>query len=641
MIALYKKELRGLLPLLVLIGVIFGSDFFYRSLDERVDEISWLAQSGQLGPGEGREYAAVLLVVVLIAAYSAFPREHDEGTIELLYSLPITRPRIFLAKALAAASVVAAGIVLDHLAGAVFSALNPQSFSGEQWRFGLAAKVAALDIVFSVVILAHGLLISFLRRFGVLLYVIAAFAVLQVKKHWPALVYLDPTELLAFDYHGLQLVVPWRGLAFHGAVAVAAVLAAYALWMGPAERVTRLYTRVQARLAGRMALGCVTFTLFGLGLVWMTVLAFEEDEATPPVRYRRFLPVRAETVWYDFTYASNLGERARPLIRRSDPVYEAVAAAMTVEPGFRIDADLTDEAAGHDGIAQGGVIRLALERLDDDAALYTLHHETVHAFQSRLAGRRLAEHWRSLRFFVEGSAEYVAGELLPDAERRRAHRRLAAAAFERHDLRFEDLIDDDELRAVHDADLVYVLGETWTAALAEVCGADAPGRVFRALDRVDAPEDLAGIALWQDTLGAVSRVVPPDPPQGGCALEPVVARWGENMSEIVRQERAFLGQLPRLGGGVVSVEDGWIVVHGASDRPVEGGGPQYYLRVRRGPDVPADQVYTATAEVEDGVIEFWVPQGWVGDGSFELQIGQSIEGAQWAFFEVWQDAVVP
>jgi hypothetical protein len=41
----------------------------------------------------------------------------------------------------------------------------------------------------------------------------------------------------------------------------------------------------------------------------------------------------------------------------------------------------------------------------------------------------------SLRFFVEGSAVWVTAELLPDAEARRAHRFLAAAAYDRHRIR--------------------------------------------------------------------------------------------------------------------------------------------------------------------------------------------------------------
>ncbi len=626
MIALYKKELRGLLPLLLLVAFVFGGGFLFRPLAERLDEITWVGQSGHLGAGEGRQYAAMLIVVALIAAYSVFPREHDEGTIELLYALPINRRGIFTAKALAAWTILIIGICLDQSAGAIYQALNPQSYGGEQWRLGLALRIIFLDSLFSAMILAHGLLISFLRRFGLLLYGLAALAVAQIKRFAPGHAYLDPSELLELKFRGLELILPWPGLLFHAFVALASGALAYALWMGRAELITRVYARMQARLPGRVALGCVTATLTFAALVWMVVIAARESE-TEAVQYRDFLPVRAETEWYDFTYASSSSEGAHQLVREADRVYVEVAGLLGAEPGPRIDADLTDAGSAHLGIAQGGVIRVALATLTAEEALTTLYHETAHALQFELAAGRVAEHIANVRFFVEGSAVWVSSELLPDAETRRAHRRLAAAAYDRHRIRFEDLIDDDRFKATHDAQLVYVLGETWTAAIAQGCGADVPGGFFRALGRDGAPEDLAGIALWQDTLRAT-----------GCALEVAVARWGQAMSELVAAERDFLDRLPRLGGGVAGREDGELIVRLLLDRPVETPAETYYLRVRRGPEVPEDQIYTFTTELEpdgSGAV-FRVPEDWIDSASFELQLGQSIPGSLWPFFEDWQ-----
>ncbi len=628
MIALYKKELRGLLPLLALVALLFGGDFLYRPIAERLDEITWTEQSGHLQAGEGDDYALVLMIMALIAAYSLFPREHDEKTIELLYALPIRRRGIFAAKALAAWTVLVLGVVLDQLAGAVFQGLNPQSFGGEQWRFGLAIRIVLLDGFFYAAVLMHGVLISFLRRFGLLVYALAVFAVVQIKRFAPGHAYLDPTELLELEFRGSELLLPWPGLLFHAAVAAAAGGLAYALWMGRAEEVTPVYTRLQSHLAGRLALGCVPAILIAGAFVWLAVIVAGEAEDTETVHYRAFLPVRAETRWYDFTYAANSSQSARRLLRQADPAYEAVAAFLDVEPGPRIDADLTDQGGAHLGIAQGGVIRVALATLSAEEALMTLHHETVHALQFSLAGRRAAEHMASLRGFVEGSAVYVTAELEPDEPARRAHRRLAAAAFERHGIRFEDLIDDDAFKARHDANLVYALGETWTAALAEACGPGVVGGFFRALGRDDAPEDLAGLPLWQDTLRAA-----------GCALETAVARWGQSMRRLAAAERDFLDSLPRLGGGVARREDSDLVFQLQLDREVETPAETYFLRVRRAPDVGEDEIYTFTAELDpDGSAFFRVPEGWVEGDAFELQFGQSIPGSVWPFFEDWQTA---
>lgn len=626
--ALYKKELRGLLPLLIVIGLVFGSDFFYRILDERIDEISWVGQSGQLSPGTGKdELAPLFLIFALIAAYSLFPREHDEKTIEFLYALPLQRRYIFFAKVFAAWTVLMFGIILEMLAGAVFQMLNPQSFSGEQWRWGLALQITLLDAFFCAVILTHGLLISFLRRLGLLVYLVAALAVALIKKHYPSKAFLDPNELLALDYQGTTLVIPWFPLLFHGLAGLVAAGLAYALWMGAAEKGTRIYARIQSRLPGRMALGCMSVLIFGsiFGLMMMAV--DPEDLEPEQVRYQQFLPARAQSTWYNFTYPSNLGARARQLIREADRVYQEVADFMGDASGFRIDADLTDEGSGHLGIAQGGVIRVALESLAEEEALYTLYHETVHAFQSQLAGRRANEHAGNLRFFVEGSAEYVARGLYPDPDARKAHHRLAVAAYERHDIRFEELVDDDEFKAHFDSSLVYVLGETWASAMAVACGPDIVGRFFRALDRPEAPEGLAGIALWQDTLSAVD-----------CGLEPVLAQWNLRMTELVRSEQDFLDGLPRLGGGVIEEDAEAFVFRLQPDRPVAEPAETYYLRVRRDPSVPDDQIYAFTSEMaEDGSgASFRVPRAWFAGETFECQFGQSIEGSLWAFFEEWQ-----
>ncbi len=631
MMTLYLKELRGLLPLLILMAVVFGSDFYMQPLAERLDEFSWEEQSGRLNASDGRLYAWVLIIFPLIAAYSVFPREHDEGTIEFLYALPIGRRGIFFAKAAAAWTILLIGVALDQAAGALLQALNPQSFSGEQWSLKVAVGVALIDAFFLGIILSHGLLISFLRRFGLLVYGFLLVLVVRIKKLVAGYDAIDPTELLALEFRASELVIPWSGLLLHAVGALGAGALAYILWMGHGGQFTRLHNRLQTHLAGRVALGCVTLLFVISGLIWAVITAVEEEAEieVEPVQYRTFFPVRAETLHYDFTYPSNASERARTLMRDADGIYDEVAAALGVEAGPRIDADLTDSGDGHLGIASGGVIRVALESITEEEARVTLAHETTHAFQSALAERRLTESWSSLRSLIEGSAVFVAAQIRPDATSQRVHRRIAAAAYERHQLRLEDLIDNEVLTAAHHSNFVYILGETWTAALVESCGPAIVGDFFRSLSRDDAPEDLEGIALWQDTLSAA-----------GCALEPAVSAWGSMMKRLAREERQFLEELPRLGGGVVRVEDGEVLFQVKLDREVVEPAEAYYLRIRESAGTPEDEIYTFTSELEEdgsGAF-FWVPEGWFESRTFELQFGQAIPGALWPFFEGWQAA---
>lgn len=117
-----------------------------------------------------------------------------------------------------------------------------------------------------------------------------------------------------------------------------------------------------------------------------------------------------------------------------------------------------------------------------------------------------------------------------------------------------------------------------------------------------------------------------------------MARWGARMTERVDAERDFLAGLPRLGGGVVRVEEGQRVFHLQLDRAVEEPAETYFLRVRRDANAPEDETYTFTAALEpDGSGAFFrVPEAWFEGDAFELQFGQSIAGSLWPFFEDWQ-----
>lgn len=643
---LYLKELRALLPLQILMILANSADFFYRPLTQRLDEKAWTDISSYISQGEGADFGVSLVVFSLLIAYSLFPREHDEGTIDFLYSLPVTRRAIFVAKVAAGWTVLLTGCVVLQLSDFTLQSQNPQSFVGQQWRLDVAASVVLLQGAFAGIVLCHGLVLSFFRRFGLIPYAMIGWVVISLERVSPTFAYLNVMNILTLEYDGPRVAIPWLELGLHVALAAVCVALAYVLWMGRAEWATAVWSRAQKATLGRAALGCGT-VLVVIGFFILAVIvaagdddgagAFDpDDDGLQPVT---FSVDTAETERFDFTYPSNLREKALALIRSADGLHEGLRQRLGADKGARVIVDLTEQSPHHEGITAWTKMRVGLIAALDEAHLrHIFVHELVHAFQFQESERRLGDNARSTRLFAEGSAEYLAFELVPNVSQRRASRQVTLAAWSRHRIRFEVLADDDALRERFDPHLVYPMGESWTAALVEACGATAPGRVLRSMGRDEAPQDLPPMAFWQDTLQAAD-----------CDLEEVIGTWERMMIEGVEAEAEFLAALPRLGGGVASADPDEVVLLATLDRaPLSSElypEVQYYLRVRDNPGVDDSGIRAFTGDVlsvgEGRRIEFRVPRDYFHGQRFQFQLGLRFDPRCWAYFEPWQFADVP
>lgn len=643
MIALYLKELRALLPLQVLVVLANSGDVLYRPLTQRLDEKAWTDISSYLRPSEGGAYGVELLVFGLLVAYSLFPREHDERTIEFLYSLPVTRRAIFAAKALAGLTVLVVGAVVLQITDGLLQAWNPQSFVGEQWRLDVSVSVAFLQVAVGACVLCHGLLISFFRRFGLIPYAMVWWAALSLERVAPEAAVLNLVNLLELEYEGGRVLIPWGGLALHGAVALACLAGAALAWTGVGEEASAVWARLHRGGAGRFALGCATVGavvgLVGLfSLLWAAAPqdgpGLGADDGLQPVSYQ---VDRAETARFDFTYPANLRGRALPLIRGADALHERLRRRLGAGVGARVVVDMTGTSPFHEGITAWTKMRVGLAEAADDARLrYVFTHELVHAFEFQESRRRIGDEPRAAAFFAEGLAEWLTFEIEPDEARRRSSRRTALAAWSRQRVRFEVLADEALLAARHDPLLVYSLGETWVAALVDACGERAPGDVLRALGREGAPSRLEPVALWQDALQAT-----------GCGLEGVLSAWERRMEAGVAAEADFLAALPRLGGGVVGVDGDEVLVVATLDRdpgPALGPDATPLLRVRDGPSADVTRIRTFMPSGPPGPgrrVEFRVPAALVRGRRFELQLGIAFDPQSWPAFEPWQSVEAP
>jgi len=630
-----RKELRSLLPVALLVVAFLGTDLFYLPLTSRLDDQPWTHQFNEdLQPGRGETHAIGLAILGLMAAYSLFPREHDEGTIHFLHSLPVSRSRIFAAKTGAALLVLWFGLAVEHAVAWWLQSFNTQSFSGGQFDARTAAGAAFLHAAFAALVVAHGMLLSFFRKFGFVLLGVVLWAYVGVKEIAPSIAILDPAALLALEYEGRRLVLPWGGLLFHASLALGSLGLAWFLWTGAAERFSALYSRAAALPWGKVFLAGGTVALIGLGLSLIVYTRATSEPEPAPVRYVSFELADAATAHYRFRYPVNLRRRALRLIERAEEVHGALRDLLGAADGDPVVVDLSEVSADHAGIARWQKVRMGLVEEDgDDDLLRTFAHEAGHTFQYRESNRRVADNALAAAFFVEGSAEWLAFRVVPRVDRHAAARRLAVATWRRQKIDFETLADRERLGARHDGNLVYPLGETWTAALAAAHGDAAVGRVLRAIGREGAPRGLEPVPFWQDSLQAA-----------GCDLERVLGEWKRLLEGLEQEHRGFLDALPSLGGGITGVEGEEIVFTAVLDRPTVHADDAVLLRVReRAATADEDVTDYAGAPVagKERTYEFRVPRGDVRGRRCEFSFGVETGPGGMPYYEEWQEGKVP
>ncbi len=660
---LLAKELQGLAPLALLGFALISGDLVSRPLTERIDENTYDHVAG-ITPGEGGAIAFLFFVLAFFVAYAAFPREHDERTIETLYALPVRRSSIFAAKVLAGLLVLTAAAFVGQATNYVLQALNPSSIDGHQFSLGLVLRVATLHAAVAWVFYAHGLLASVFRLFGVLPYVLLFFALLLVEQLAPSLAWLNPAAIVRFEYVGSAIVTPSLPLVFHLALALVALLFAYVGWMGPLERFRELFAR-RGTIA-LLAFGCGSALVLACGLGMLIVWAASSYDGHPPedpsverpVEERSFGTSEVRSRHYAFVYPGGLEEPVLRLVGRADAILESEGALLGASVPPLITVDLAEESGHHEGIAAGTRIRMGVGGQPAWRLLHVLAHESAHVLQGELSRRYLMEHGATTRFLVEGGAEWVAFETIgrspsepgaapaigtitrderrEDVELRRFSRVVATLAWERQRVRLEDTFDDASFRARFDTTLAYPYGETFTEAIARACGEAAVGALFRTFGRPGAPQSASGEALYRDAFASI-----------GCDEERVLAAHDALMSETAREERALLDAVPRMSGGVVGVEGSDLVLEATLDRaPL--AHERYLARVRMGPSADDTEVRAFVGRLAPSAspdaprrVRFLVPRLAVTGARFDFLFSLEVDPRAFPSSERWQSAPVP
>jgi hypothetical protein len=616
--ALARKELRQLLPVIVaMLGLFVWTEvdaFLLHPPDQYAVEASgWLinAHAGQLD-------AMATLVVGLVIAYNLLPGEHEQRTIEFLYTLPVRRRTVFLTKYAVGVGVLVALNVLGTLAGAVHHAMSASSFGRHLYPPQLdLIMIGVGDTALSFIAVAYGMLLSFFRRLGWILFLLTWVGLEVAERLWPPLRLLHVRALLDVDHRGLTPLLDGRAWLVHVVMAALALALAARFWLADSTGFAGFYDQLRRRAGLRrtgVVLGLLAATLVSgaLMVAWVdSPPSADEGQAQRTLTF--------ETERFHFTYREGRSAQAMIVIREADRAYRRVRTWLPGADGDRIVADLTDASSEHLGIAGWKKMRLDLRPRSPALLRHVLYHETTHvlaAHEGEPPARQAA-----LRFFSEGLAEYVAYELEPMPEQRDHARRIAALARAQYQLHLEDLMDPTAFVARHDEYLLYALGEVWVAGLVDACGPQLPARLVATFADPTLPEALGGLELWRAALQRQS-----------CDLDRVMSRYEQRLRRLEPSAAA----LPTASARWLGEAQGRLRFD-VSVRAPTAGPWLVTLRLRDDATTPADDLVIETTPVRVGAMaRLEVEPPARGGRRFEFQVGAARDADTRPFFTRWQ-----
>jgi hypothetical protein len=350
--ALLRKELRQILPWAAVM-LAFELGFLVLELAfQAPDEFVWATGTPIFDPTSAKFRCATLLGWSLMFAIAGFPREHDDQTLHFLFSLPVARVRLFLAKTLAAGAMLSAAVLLGEGSRWLVQLANPTSFGGHTFRFDWALTSLVSGLVVAWVELGYGLFLGIFRRFGLLLCAFAWTALELLEREWPRLRSLNPLELLHLEFYGTTPLLHWRLFGGHALAASCLALVSAAVWVGPTERFANAFAHALNSIWMKWLFG---LSLMGaLGLIGF--LAAKKSEAEPArfgVPSEQDAPeARHESRYYSFRYRAPFRARVERLALRADQAFTRVTARLAAAASSdKIQVNLLKSSGRHAGSA--------------------------------------------------------------------------------------------------------------------------------------------------------------------------------------------------------------------------------------------------------------------------------------------------
>ncbi len=627
MIGLVQKELKQLIPYALiwfsLMALSYGSELF--SL--RVDESSYAAWCGEVcDAGIFTDLVFFNILLFLIAAYSLFPREYDDSTVDFLRSLPVSRSRIFVAKIVAILLLLWLLILFDRVFQIAVLSLNTQSITGKAyWKTDLLFYVR--DCLFAFVIVCHGVFLSWFRTIGLILYCTYLIVLIWLEQVLKVSGVYSVFGFYSNEYNGQNLLLDWATIGFHLVVAALLLFVSYFLWSN---------TDSKPRAPGSGKLAKIVPILFSVIAFFMvagymiTMMGVGSDDSEQGI-------ARVTSEHYMFSYRDTDEEAMQELLKYAEPDYEALVALLGAKNRPIIQADMTSESNHALGLASWKSIKMILTTKDEVNPLYrrVLSHETAHVFQSVESDRAFSESGNSVNFFIEGMAQFTSFQIVPDVDSRDSNWMISAVSWARHNIKFEEMANRQVFATLYDPEMLYGIGDIWVSALAQTCGVESIGNFLRAVGRDNAPPNLSGSLYWRSHLQHI-----------GCELEEVNNHWRGMMQNIV--DTRSIGAFPHFENVIVSRDEATDLISIIADLKAGELGvlPQnYYLRVQSEVKLANAISPVITGKlVRDGEtarVEFSVLPRLIDGQKFRYQLGYMPLPDSRNFYEQWRSGSVP
>ena len=632
---LLRKEFVQLFPIgylwFAIIALGYLGEFFTKRLDE--ETFSSFCE-GYCDPGSSLAVAILTILFSLVTAWSLFPREHDESTIDFLRALPVSRTSLYLSKVLAAwllMCVVHAAVYVLDLA---LLATNPESIGG---RFYADVWLTMLlrDCLFSFIIISHGVVLSWFRTTGLALYVIYLLLLMWVESNSGSAGLWSVFRVLHNEYDGSRLLVDTKAILVHTGIALVLLILGYRLW-------SRTESSRTAGLGSSRGRGLVRGALFLTGFAALSlVLMYQVGTGSGLIEGEE---IRVEsTEHYRFSYAEADEATLLYIAQHADDDLALLGELLGAESLPAIRVDLTAQSEHAAGLAKWKKVLMDLSKFQsDESQRRVLSHESAHVMQAVLSDRALSRQFEASRFFIEGMAQYTSFVIVPEQARRSSNWEIAAIAYQRQNIRFSDLIDSD-FGSRFDPELYYSLGDLWTQAVVDTCGEPVLGNFLRAAGREGAPLGLSPLAFWRDTFKVI-----------GCELDSVNARWRQSMMKIadavpsdeypwfdqIRVERIVEDDIVRVEARLINVDPA-VAIQDDVVSMVRAELPSRYL-IR----VASDAQFSASVDpVSRGRLEgegdslkvvFDIPGRRISGTRFRFQLGYAPYEDSRYFYEQWQ-----
>lgn len=627
-LTLYLKELRSLLPFLLLVLVFIAISLLDVALTQFPDQQTLATVLTRNSDSD----QIVLFLITFALTQGLLMRERSENTLEFLDSLPSSRSQIFLGKCAAGLSVLLI-FPLGEGAIAFFMHAISRHSSAPDLQLTFFTQILLIDIWMLLVFFGIGLAFSFFGRFSLLALVFSGLWYGTFKEmQLPWVESIDPFSNIYDNMIGNVLHIPWKSLLIQMSISVFFTLLS---WWG----FTQLGTSPNrvASWKKRLALALLILAV-GIASVSWVVISRRATAATPAHSsqnpsapdFPSWQTSRSTTDSFTFIYPSNQMQSAEKLISAAESVHQQVTAFLSADANRALVIDLTSRSSRHAGTAYWKRVNMNLNAGSSPQDLEAiLGHELTHIYISQLSDNKVNERFNSTRFFHEGLASYLEYRLFRKPSDLPNIRKLAAIAGERDRIRFEQLVDSSKLAQTHAFELVYPFGEIFIAAIVERYGDRAPEKLIRAFVREDAPAKLDTMTLWEDTFQSCEY-----------NLEEVIAVFYELLANEIQLHRKFIDDLPIIHTEIVrfSMFVGIKFISSSDSTKTKLKSEQIFCRFRSNKDTSESQYLTGFADNSNTV---WVSTYSFPGKTFWYQTSIRIPGLSAPIMSPWKRAPIP